>query len=170
MNYSFLHQKIATEIEKAQARINEKKLELEDAKKVRKNRQEYDLMARQILQYTDRDQMKAQIQLLQEKSANLKKIDAEYDKKLELRRKQFSVVLQSLSSLKNLIESDQIDSDDVDFFIKSNGSQEDSTADTITIDSQEQVKNEILKTTGRSSNNRRSHHEKYDNEIEMDEA
>lgn len=37
---------------------------------------------------------------------SLKKSDAECERKIELRRKQFGVVLESLSSLKNLIESD----------------------------------------------------------------
>lgn len=37
---------------------------------------------------------------------SLKKSESECERKIELRRKQFGVVLESLSSLKNLIESD----------------------------------------------------------------
>ena len=37
---------------------------------------------------------------------HLKKQEYDYDRKLDLRRKQFSVVLQSLSTMKNVIESD----------------------------------------------------------------
>ena len=50
--------------------------------------------------------MQANIKNLEEKVEQLKRSEAEYDRKIDLRRKQFSVVLQSLSSLKMLIETD----------------------------------------------------------------
>lgn len=130
-NYKTLYKHIDDEIEKAKVRIVEKKVELQEARKIRKNRQEYDVVARQILDYPDRLEMQTTIRNLEAKVSahslarwanrsnksnwarsgvrkvdNLKKTEAECEKKIELRRKQFSVVLESLSSLKNLLESD----------------------------------------------------------------
>ncbi len=101
-----LYEKINKEIEKAETKIVSSKLELTDARKIRKNRQEYDVLARQIQSFPDRVEMQSTIKSLEEKLESLKKSELEYDKKLELRHKQFDVVLQSLSSLKCLIESD----------------------------------------------------------------
>lgn len=105
-NYHVLYEKINAEIEKAKKKIVESKLELQEARKIRKNRQEYDVLARQIQNYPDRSEMALTIKSLEDKVEHLKKVDAEYGKKIDLRRKQFSVVLQSLSSLKCLIDTD----------------------------------------------------------------
>jgi len=105
-NYQVLYQKIKVEIEKAKKKIGESKVDLQEARKIRKNRQEYDVLSRQIQNYPDRTEMASTLKALEEKMEHLKKVDAEYNKKIDLRRKQFSVVLQSLSSLKGLIETD----------------------------------------------------------------
>ena len=105
-NYQILYEKINSEIEKAKKRIIESKVDLQEARKIRKNRQEYDVLARQIQNYRDRSEMAQTIKSLEEKVEHLKKVDVEYAKKIDLRRKQFSVVLQSLSSLKCLIDTD----------------------------------------------------------------
>ncbi|CAF0828052.1 unnamed protein product [Brachionus calyciflorus] len=105
-NYHLLYEKISNEIEKAKKKIIENKAELVEARGIRKNRQEYDVLARQILNYPDRTEMQNTIKNLESKVESLKKAESEYDRKIDLRRKQFSVVLQSLSSLKNLIEND----------------------------------------------------------------
>lgn len=105
-NYEELYKRINSEIERAQKKIIESKVDLIEARKIRKNRQEYDIIARQILQFPNRAEMQANIKNLEEKVEQLKRSEAEYDRKIDLRRKQFSVVLQSLSSLKMLIETD----------------------------------------------------------------
>lgn len=66
-NYQVLYKKIDDEIEKAKHRIVEKKAELQEARKIRKNRQEYDVIARQILAYPDRMEMQATIRNLEAK-------------------------------------------------------------------------------------------------------
>jgi THO complex subunit 7 len=105
-NYQNLYVKINSEIEKAKRKIQESKAELQEARKVRKNRQEYDILAKQIIAYPDRNEMKTTIKNLEEKLESLKNAETDYDRKLDLRRKQFQVVLHSLSSMKNLIEND----------------------------------------------------------------
>ena len=105
-NYEELYARINSEIERAQKKIIESKVDLLEARKIRKNRQEYDILARQILNFPNRSEMEATIKNLEERVEQLKKSEYEYDRKIDLRRKQFSVVLQSLSSLKMLIETD----------------------------------------------------------------
>ena len=105
-NYEELYKRINSEIERAQKKIVESKVDLLEARKIRKNRQEYDILARQILNFPNRVEMQATIKTLEERVEQLKKSEYEYDRKIDLRRKQFSVVLQSLSSLKMLIETD----------------------------------------------------------------
>jgi THO complex subunit 7 len=104
--YEVLYKKINSEIERATKKIVESKKDLQEARKIRKNRQEYDILARQILNYSNRSEMQAKIKALEDKVELLKKQENEYDRKIDLRRKQFSVVLQSLSTMKNLIEND----------------------------------------------------------------
>ena len=104
--YEVLYNKINSEIERAKKKIVESKKDLQEARKIRKNRQEYDILARQILNYSNRTEMQAKIKALEDKVELLKKQESEYDRKIDLRRKQFSVVLQSLSTMKNLIEND----------------------------------------------------------------
>ena len=101
-----LYETINNEIDRAEKKIIDKKVELGEARKIRKNRQEYDVLARQIQNYPGRLEMQNTIKNLEEKMEHLKKSDIEYDKKIALRHKQFSVVLQSLSLLKSQIDSD----------------------------------------------------------------
>jgi THO complex subunit 7 len=105
-NYENLYQKINNEIERAKKKIVESKVDLQEARKIRKNRQEYDILAKQILTYPNRLEMLLTIKNLEERLENFKKLEVEYGRKLELRRKQFNFVLYSLNSLKNLIETD----------------------------------------------------------------
>ena len=105
-NYAQLYERIKVEIELAKKRIIESKFELQQARKIRKNRQEYDILAKQILNFPDRAEMQSTIRRLGDKVESLKKVEAEYYKKLDLRRKQFGVLLQALSALKNLIDND----------------------------------------------------------------
>ena len=105
-NYAVLYSKINSEIERAKKKIVESKVDLQEARKIRKNRQEYDVIARQILNYMNRNEMQTTIKSLEDKVEGLKKLGNDYDRKIEMRRKQFAVVLQSLSNMKSFVESD----------------------------------------------------------------
>jgi THO complex subunit 7 len=105
-NYEKLYQKINNEIERAKKKIVESKVDLHEARKIRKNRQEYDILAKQILVYPNRLEMLLTIKNLEERLENFKKLDLEYERKIELRRKHFAAVLHSLNSLKGLIETE----------------------------------------------------------------
>jgi len=105
-NYESLYQKINTEINRAKKKILDSKIELQEALKIRKNRQACDLLAKHILSYPNRLEMLLNIKNLEERLENFKKVDLEYERKLELRHKQFRVLLNSMNLMKNLIETD----------------------------------------------------------------
>jgi THO complex subunit 7 len=105
-SYEQLYERINDEIERAKSKIVASKGELQEARKIRKNRQEYDILARQILNFPERVEMESTIRELEGRLEGLKRSENELDRKLELRRKQFNAVLHSLSSMKNVIEND----------------------------------------------------------------
>jgi len=116
-NYENLLQQISKDIEKAKKEIEEKKLKFKEAKTVRKNRAEYEVLANVINEQPDRkqtdeklSQLKKELNLLEEKSQKL-------NEQLELRRKQFHVLIASIHQLEALLESsERLSNDNLDVF------------------------------------------------------
>lgn len=106
-NYEKLYKKIDYDIEKAKNDIVQSKLDLQEALKIRKNRQEYDVLAREINNYPDRQEMQATIERLERQLEQLKSNKTDLNHKTDLRRKQFAVLFKSVSSMKALLENDQ---------------------------------------------------------------
>lgn len=106
-NYEHLYQNIDYEIEKAKLNIIKSKSDLQEARKIRKNRQEYDVIAKEINKFPDRHEMQLSVERLEKQLENLKQTKNDLNHKIELRRKQFSVLVKSVSTLKCLIENDQ---------------------------------------------------------------
>lgn len=106
-NYEELYKKVNEEIEKAKVTIVQTKIELQEAKKIRKNRQEYDVLAKEINKYKDRQEMMDTIESLEKRLELLNETKNDLYKKIELRRKQFTVLFKSINNLKSLIETEQ---------------------------------------------------------------
>ncbi|KAK3750114.1 hypothetical protein RRG08_030531 [Elysia crispata] len=106
-NYEKLRQDIENKIEEATARIAEAKTELQLAKCIRKNRQEYDNLAKIIQQQPDRQETTKQLEALDKELSNLVKIKQQLEEKLELRRKQFMVLITSIRELQHILEDDE---------------------------------------------------------------
>ena len=71
-NYDKLSNSIEVEIEEAKKGIEKTKLELQEAKQVRKNRIEYDVLAKIIKQQPDRLETNKKLEVLQTELSNLK--------------------------------------------------------------------------------------------------
>ena len=71
-NYETLSKQIEIEIEEAKNDIEQTKIELEEAKRVRKNRIEYDVLAKVINEQPDRVETNAKLDTLREELAKLK--------------------------------------------------------------------------------------------------
>ncbi|KAL1381570.1 hypothetical protein pipiens_019794 [Culex pipiens pipiens] len=103
-NYATISDTIETGIETAKTQIVQSKQNLVLAKKIRKNRMEYDVLARIINQQPDRkntvkelDTLKKELDELQEKKASL-------ERKLNTKKKDFTVLMRSIIELQNKLE------------------------------------------------------------------
>ncbi|XP_071960278.1 THO complex subunit 7 homolog [Antedon mediterranea] len=106
-SYEQIYSNIESEMEEAKDAISTSKEELKKAKRVRRNRQEYDALAKVIQKQPDRkDTMKK----LKDLDDNLKALDEtkiSLEEKLENRQKQFHVLINSVLELQRILEEDQ---------------------------------------------------------------
>merc|ERR1739844_86405 len=105
-NYDQLYDKIKNEIRKAEEEIRETKEELVKARKIRRNRMEYDAMAKVINKNPDRDTQGIKIEEIKSEIEQLKVTEAALEDKLESRKKQFHVLVQSIHNLQALLDED----------------------------------------------------------------
>ncbi|XP_014219354.1 THO complex subunit 7 homolog [Copidosoma floridanum] len=107
-NYENLSKEIDLEIEEAKVNIEKTKAELQEAKQVRKNRIEYDVLAKVINVQPDRRETNVKLATLQKELGSLKEKLHHLEQKLEMRRKQFHVLISSIHSLQGMLdESDE---------------------------------------------------------------
>lgn len=106
-NYEQLLGKIQTKIAEADADIQEAKKELEQARLIRKNRMEYDAMAKQINQYPSRDITGKTIGEIKSDLERLKGEEENLDLKLQMRKNQFHVLVNSIHQLQALLEQEE---------------------------------------------------------------
>lgn len=107
-NYEKLSNEIEEEIEKAKKSIETTKQELQNAKQIRKNRIEYDVLAKVINEQPDRKETNVKLETLKNELGTLKEKSEQLEYKLEMRRKQFHVLISSIHSLQSMLdESDE---------------------------------------------------------------
>ncbi|CAD6223003.1 GSCOCG00005345001-RA-CDS [Cotesia congregata] len=107
-NYKKLYDDIGTEIEQAKQDIETTKAELQEAKQIRKNRIEYDVLAKVINEQPDRKETNLKLETLNKELGFLKEKSEQLEHKLEMRRKQFHVLISSIHSLQEMLdESDE---------------------------------------------------------------
>ncbi|KAI5736720.1 hypothetical protein M8J76_006395 [Diaphorina citri] len=115
-NYERLARNIETAIQTARGDIEETKVELEQAKTVCKNKVEYEVLAKVINEQPDRKQTKTELEERRKQHALLEAQDQQLNKKLEMRSKQFHVLLASIHEIEVLLAEDDssFDLDDLD--------------------------------------------------------
>ncbi|KAK7916735.1 hypothetical protein WMY93_012496 [Mugilogobius chulae] len=112
-NYEKIYTNIEQNITSAHEKIAECKKEIQRAKRIRKNRQEYDALAKVIQQHPDRHETLKQLEALDKELQHLSHIKENVDAKLELRKKQFHVLLSTIQELQQTLENDEkSDTDD----------------------------------------------------------
>ncbi|KAL3977915.1 BRISC complex subunit Abro1 [Sarotherodon galilaeus] len=112
-NYEKIYSNIEQNIASAHEKIAECKKEIQRAKRIRKNRQEYDALAKVIQQHPDRHETLKQLEALDKELQQLSHIKENVDAKLELRKKQFHVLLSTIQELQQTLENDEkSDNDD----------------------------------------------------------
>ncbi|XP_076681807.1 THO complex subunit 7 [Andrena cerasifolii] len=103
-SYEQLSKEIEIQIEEAKRDIEKTKAELQDAKRVRKNRIEYDVLAKVINEQPDRVETNLKLATLREELGRLKEKSEQLEHKLEMRRKQFHVLISSIHSLQGMLD------------------------------------------------------------------
>jgi len=113
-NYEELYAKIDDDLRSAVVKIEESKKELEKAKVIRKNRQEYDQLAKVINEHPDRQATIDRIAALEKEHSVLKNTKAQLERKLEQRRRQFHLLVTSIHQLQTLLDEDDANDDPLD--------------------------------------------------------
>uniref|UniRef100_U5EWJ7 Putative mrna processing n=1 Tax=Corethrella appendiculata TaxID=1370023 RepID=U5EWJ7_9DIPT len=107
-NYSAISETIETGIELAKQQIEQSKESLILAKKIRKNRMEYDVLAKIIQQQPDRKNTINELETLKNDLNQLEEKRKDLDNKLEMKKKEFTVLMRSIMELQNKLELEDV--------------------------------------------------------------
>merc|ERR1712080_315216 len=108
-NYEKLYEKIKNDISQAETQIKQTKEEVVQARKIRRNRMEYDALAKVINKNPDRATQGKKIKEIKADLESLRATEASLEDKLESRKKQFHVLVQSIHNLQALLDEDDDD-------------------------------------------------------------
>lgn len=112
-NYKEISKAIGAGVEQAKHQIEQSKESLAVAKKIRKNKMEYDVLAKVIKQQPDRKEMAAKLDALKKELEDLKESRRKVDRKMDKRCNDFAVLMRSINELQKKFEvgDEEIDSD-----------------------------------------------------------
>lgn len=107
-NYKSISKAIDAGIEHAKVQIAQSKDNLVIAKKIRKNRMEYDVLAKVISHQPDRKETNAKLESLKKELDNLKESRTKLDQKLAARRNDFTVLMRSIHELQKRLDNEDV--------------------------------------------------------------
>lgn len=114
-NYENISQTIDEGIQQAKTQIEQSKENLVLAKTIRKNRMEYDVLAKIISAQPDRRKTTDKLDTLKTELAELEHNRRLLQRKLDVRRNEFAVLMRSIKELQSKMDDDvQVDDDDED--------------------------------------------------------
>merc|ERR1719228_2115549 len=102
-NYTQLETKIIEGIDETRNIIEQTKVELEQAKLIRKHKLEYDEIGKKIAEFSSREESEKRIREIETKRESLRTRERDIENKLAQRRSQFSVIIKSIHELQELI-------------------------------------------------------------------
>ncbi|XP_070558274.1 THO complex subunit 7 homolog [Ptychodera flava] len=105
--YEQIYKDIEKSISDAHEKIASSKTELQEAKRIRKNRQEYDALAKVIQKHPDRQGTLKKLEELDRELNSLTDQKEALENKLEMRRKQFHVLITSIHELQRILDEDE---------------------------------------------------------------
>ncbi|XP_060515799.1 THO complex subunit 7 homolog [Cylas formicarius] len=106
--YKSLYAQYEANINETKGKIIRQKRKLENAKIIKHNRIQYDLLAKAIAKEPRRIDMIKKLEVLQKDLTDLAGEKGQLDKKLETRRKQFHVLVTSSNELENMLFEDHL--------------------------------------------------------------
>lgn len=105
-NYEQISGTIEEGIELAKTQIEQSKINLVLAKKIRRNRMEYDVLAKVIQQQPDRKNTSEKLSTLSKELDDLEGTRKQLQERLEIRRKEFTVLMHAIQSLQHKLGDD----------------------------------------------------------------
>ena len=108
-NYQRLSSEIERRREEAEREIVTYQDQLVDAREVRRNRQEYDALAKIINKYPNRRETMKEIEALEQSLLDLSQNKERLSLKVEERRKEFCLLVHSVNELQALLQDDELD-------------------------------------------------------------
>ena len=108
-NYKQMSSEIEHRREVAEGEIETYKDQLVDARQVRRNRQEYDALAKIINRYPNRKETTKEIEALEHSLLDLSQNKERLSQKVEERKKEFSLLVHSVNELQTLLQDDELD-------------------------------------------------------------
>jgi len=115
-NYEKLSHTIEKGISDAKLHIEDTKVNLKRTKTIRRNKIEYDVLAKVINEQPDRKETEEKLDKCKKELASLDATKDQLEKRLELRRKQFHVLITSIHQLQALL--DEGDTDDMNLSLE----------------------------------------------------
>jgi len=113
MKYDKLYADIERGIEATREDIKRTKNDLDEARRVRKNRMQYDALAKVICKHPDRATTGKKLTDVEAEIARLETEEQILDAKLETRKKQFYVLVHSIQQLQEMLDEDDEDVGDM---------------------------------------------------------
>lgn len=107
-NYKDISKAIDGGIEQAKVQITQSKDNLVVAKKIRKNRMEYDVLAKVITKQPDRKETMAKLDFLKKDLDDLKESRTKLDQKMDARRNDFTVLMRSIQELQKKLDGEDV--------------------------------------------------------------
>lgn len=123
-SYEALSAVLESGIEVAKGNIEKSKIDLAQAKTVRKNRVEYDVLAKVISEQPDRKDTMERLRVLKSELQSLEGTKQQLESRLSLRKKQFHVLVTSIHQLQALLD----EPDDVEMICDDEEMKEDTKA------------------------------------------
>lgn len=105
-NYETIYGNIQKAILDAKEKLQQCKLQLANAKQLRRNKLDYDSVATVLDQHPSTQETQKKLSLLEEEIQGLQKINTQIEKKLEKRRRQFQLLLTASHALQNVLDDD----------------------------------------------------------------
>jgi len=109
-NYEDLYSRIERSLNDAQSKLSAAKAELAAAKRVRRNRQEYDAIAQVIESHPSRTDTAEKLAKLEQEINQLQDLKKDLNEKLEKRKKQFEILLGAAQDLHQVFKFDNTNS------------------------------------------------------------
>merc|ERR1719483_804237 len=106
-NYRQVHRKVEDGIVSARREIEETKLELVEAKRIRKNRMKYDALAKVIQTHPTREESEARLEQVKQDLEQLQEKEYQLEDKLQARKKQFHLLVSAIHQMQDLLAEDE---------------------------------------------------------------